>query len=74
MHSTEVMSDEALSVSRLAKLLAVSHRTARRIIEEGELKAYRIGRQWRVFQPDLQKYLAGKANHQTCIGRPEVSR
>jgi excisionase family DNA binding protein len=57
------MASGAISVSRLAKRLDVSTRTARRIIEDGDLKAHRIGRQWRVFEPDLQDYLARQANH-----------
>ena len=63
------MDDQAISVSRLAKRLDVSTRTARRIIEVGDLKAHRIGRQWRVFEPDLHDYLARQANHWTCPDR-----
>lgn len=59
-----IMGDRALSVSRLARRLDVSARTARRIIEAGELKAHRIGRQWRVFKPDLADYLGRQANRQ----------
>lgn len=51
-----------LSLCRVAKRLNVSERTARRLIEAGDLKAYRIGRQWRVFESDLQEYLAKQAN------------
>jgi excisionase family DNA binding protein len=49
------MAELVNSVSRLAKRLNVSTRTARRIIEDGALKAHRIGRQWRVFEEDLQR-------------------
>ena len=59
------MDDQALSISRLAERLDVSGRTARRIIESRQLKAHRIGRQWRVFEADLQDYLARQANRQT---------
>ena len=61
---------QALSVSRLAKRLHVSERTVRRIIDSGELKAHRVGRQWRVFDLDLRDYLARQANRQTCQHRP----
>jgi excisionase family DNA binding protein len=60
---------QALSVSRLAKRLCVCERTARRIIEAGDLKAHRIGRQWRVFELDLRDYLARQVNRQTCRHR-----
>ena len=49
-------------VATVAKRLDVSTRTARRIIESGELKAYRIRRQWRVFESDLQGYLERQPN------------
>jgi excisionase family DNA binding protein len=61
-----ISNERALSVSQLAKRLYVCERTARRIIEAGELKAHRIGRQWRVFEPDLRDYLARQANRQVC--------
>jgi excisionase family DNA binding protein len=63
------MSDQALSVGRIAELLNVSARTARRIIEARELKAHRIGRQWRVFETDFNDYLTRQANRQTCRHR-----
>jgi excisionase family DNA binding protein len=56
------VNNQALSISRVARRLDVSERTARRLVEVGELKAYRIGRQWRVLSADLQVYLAGNAN------------
>ena len=62
----ELIRNQALSVCRVAKRLNVSERTARRLIEVGDLKAYRIGRQWRVFEPDLQEYLASQANGHLC--------
>jgi excisionase family DNA binding protein len=52
------MAEQVNSVSQLAKRLKVSTRTARRIIEDGALKAHRIGRQGRVFEENLQDCLA----------------
>jgi excisionase family DNA binding protein len=66
---TNLLQEQVFSVSQLAKRLDVCERTARRIIETGELKAHRIGRQWRVFALDLQDYLARQANRQTCRHR-----
>ena len=51
------MNDSAISVAVIAKRLDVCERTARRIIEAGDLKAHRIRRQWRVFEADFQEYL-----------------
>ena len=61
------MNDDALSVSRIARHLDVSERTARRIIETGDLKAHRIGRQWRVFLSDLHEYLARQSNQKEAV-------
>jgi len=52
----------ALSVADVAARLDVSKRTASRLIETGELKAHHIRRQWRIFESDLQDYLARQAN------------
>lgn len=60
------MDDQAISVSRVAVRLDVSERTARRLIETGDLKAHRIGRQWRVFAADLQDYLDGQSNRKAA--------
>ena len=62
----ELDREQAFSVCRVAERLNVSDRTARRLIEAGALKAYRIGRQWRVFEPDLEEYLARQANRHAC--------
>jgi excisionase family DNA binding protein len=59
------LNQPAISIQGLAKRLGVSVRTARRLIRAGALRAHRIGRQWRVFEADLQDYLAGQANRQT---------
>jgi excisionase family DNA binding protein len=56
------VNDQANSVSTLSERLDVSQRTARRLIQEGQLKAHRIGRQWRVFEPDFQDYLKTHSN------------
>ena len=58
----------AISIQRLAQRLDVSVRTARRIIRAGELRAHRIGRQWRVFETDIEDYLK-KTTHRSCPHR-----
>jgi excisionase family DNA binding protein len=62
MLQERIMNDSAISVAVIAKRLDVCERTARRIIEAGDLKAHRIRRQWRVFEADFQEYLAGRTN------------
>ena len=55
------MNQKALSLQALAERLAISDETARREIEAGKLKAYRVARQWRVFEGDLQDDCAALA-------------
>lgn len=55
-------SQTANSISQVAERLKVCGATARKLIESGELKAHLIRRQWRVFESDLQDYLARQAN------------
>jgi excisionase family DNA binding protein len=52
------LNEKALSIPNSARDLDVSDRTVRRLIANGDLKAYRIGRQWRVFREDLKDFLA----------------
>lgn len=52
----------AFSPSRVALRLNVSERTINRAIEAGDLKAHRVGRQWRIFEPDFRAYLESTAN------------
>lgn len=61
--------NQALSISRVARRLNVCDRTVRRIIGSGQLRAYRIGQQqWRVFEKDLNEYLAKRANQAVLTG------
>lgn len=51
-----------LSTTEAAALLGVSPDTVQRMCDRGELKAYRVGRQWRIRREDLDAYLASVAN------------
>lgn len=42
----------------VAKLLRVNERTVLNLIAAGELKAHRVGRQYRISQEQLDEYLA----------------
>lgn len=47
------MSARYLSVAECAELLAVEHKTVRRLIDRGELPALRVGRLLRIDPADL---------------------
>jgi excisionase family DNA binding protein len=47
-----------LSVVEVAARLAVSTKTVRRSITQGDLRVHRLGRQIRISEEDLQAFLA----------------
>ena len=49
--------DRLLTIKDVAYRLQLSERTVRRLVDAGELLAFRVGRQWRILPKDLQKYL-----------------
>jgi excisionase family DNA binding protein len=49
--------EELLSLAETAKVLGVSQRTAQRLLDREELKATKVGRQWRFRREDLSAYL-----------------
>jgi excisionase family DNA binding protein len=46
-----------LSLEEVAYRLNVSVQTVRRLIDSGQLKGVKVGRQWRVRQEDLDAYI-----------------
>ncbi len=56
----------ALSITKVSRALDISENTTRRLIKSGKLHASRVGQQWRVFQSDLDVYLAERSNHPHC--------
>ena len=46
-----------LSVKEVADYLRVEHKTVRKLIDEGKLKAHRIGRGLRVKDSDVEEFL-----------------
>ena len=56
------MSGNAFPVSETSRILKTSNFTIRRLIKSKELRAVKVGGQWRVLKADLQAYLPEKAN------------
>ncbi len=50
----------SLSFAQVRQRLAISDSTLRRIIKRGDLRACRVGRQWRFSQTDLELYLRAR--------------
>ena len=49
--------EEMLSLAEAAQVLGISQRTAQRLLDREELKATKVGRQWRFRREDLSAYL-----------------
>lgn len=46
--------DEYYTIDELVKILKISRRTIERHIKSGEIKALKIGKQWRIRKSDIQ--------------------
>ena len=53
--------DKLLTIKEVARYLRVSERSILRYIEDGRLRASRIG-QWRIKESDLEKFLKENSN------------
>lgn len=53
--------DDVLEVQEVADQLRVNARTVLRLLEKGDLKAIKVGRQWRVRRSELERYLEGES-------------
>src|SRR5947199_10083484 len=55
--ATAAVGGELLSLGEAARLLGISQRTVQRLLERGELKGTKVGRQWRFHRADLTAYV-----------------
>ncbi len=51
-----IRSQRAMTIRELAEYWQVSERTIKRLIDAGKLRAFKIGRQWRVHQRDVERF------------------
>ncbi len=56
----DMITNELLTVRECTKILRVTHQTVLKLIKEKELKATKIGREFRIKRSDLQKLIDGK--------------
>ena len=54
------MSDAVYTIEEVAKILKVSQMTVRRLIDEGELEAFKVGNQWRITKEALDRFMQKK--------------
>jgi len=49
--------NEVLTMAEVAQLLRITTRTVHRLLDRGELKARKVGREWRFLREDVFTYL-----------------
>jgi excisionase family DNA binding protein len=49
--------ERLLAIPEVAEIFQVSTKTVRRAITAGELRAHRVGRQWRIAPREVLRYL-----------------
>lgn len=51
------MENRFYTIDQVAEILELHHKTVRKFIKEGELKANKVGKQWRISQSDLKIFM-----------------
>ena len=51
------MAGPLLSLRQVAQLLGISERTVYRLMDDGELHPYKMGKSWKFDQADIDAYL-----------------
>ena len=51
------------TVAEVAEVMRVSNMTVYRLIRSGELPALQVGKGYRIFEADLERFLEGRAVH-----------
>ena len=69
------MSDEALmDTAEVARYLKMHVKTIVNMVERGDLKAYKVGRQWRYRRSDIDAYLEQRRNIPKTVEQQEKHR
>ena len=48
---------DILTLKELQKLLHIGKNTALRLVQSGEIEAFRVGKQWRILRSSIAKYI-----------------
>ena len=55
-----MMQDEIISIDELMKLLQIGKNTAYKLLDSSEIKAFRIGKVWKIPKSAVQEYIDTK--------------
>ncbi len=58
--TTAPSGDSLLTTEDVLSYLRINARTVYRLIRDGDLRAVRVGRQWRVRRQDLERFVAAQ--------------
>lgn len=58
------MAEKLLSVEDVARILQVSVSKVRQLVNDGEIRSIRVGRQIRITQADLDDYIERQSSNQ----------
>ncbi len=61
--------DKLLTPPQVARHLQVNERTVTQWLRRGQLRGYKIGKEWRVSARDLENFLEQNANVPVRVGR-----
>ncbi len=64
---------EVLTLEEVAELLRVHTQTAKKLLETGELRGRKVGRQWRVTRAEVERYLAGEDRFSPTVTAPAMA-
>lgn len=51
------MEEKLYSIEQVAEILSLTTRTINNYIKKKELKAYKVGAKWRIYQSDLNDFI-----------------
>jgi excisionase family DNA binding protein len=51
-----------LDINRVAEILSASPTTVRRLLREGDIPSFRVGKLWRIKPEDLETYMQTTSN------------
>ncbi|MCY8467183.1 helix-turn-helix domain-containing protein, partial [Bacillus atrophaeus] len=58
VEEVHLLSSEAiLTVKQVAEILKISEKTARKMLNNGEIKGFKVGREWRISSESFNEYL-----------------
>jgi len=54
--------NKIMTISQVAKYLQISEVTTYKLVQEGKIPAFKVGRHWRVVKDDLNQFIEKQKN------------